>query len=313
MKVSIIIPIYNVEKYIERCLRSVFAQNYQNLECILVNDSTPDKSFLIAKELIDDYHGCIEFHLIEHEKNKGLSEARNTGVHSSHGDYMFFLDSDDTLPQNAISLLVKTAQANDNPEIVMGITKGINAKGDIIDVSTNQNLSFYNNKEVFEGYLNNKWYLIGCNKLVRKDIFTEHNTFFEPGIYHEDVLWSFEISIYINKLILCPYTTYFYFLGDSNSISRSSWSLKRINDSLFVLKKKANYLGHTANDNLLAQRIKQDGYSYIYAMSRNKYNRSIIKSHLHLIDAIFQHDLIVHAECIIPFYWKLAYFFYKYI
>ena len=59
MKVSIIIPVYNVEKYIERCLHSVFAQSYHNLECILVNDSTPDKSFLIAKELIEDFYEII--------------------------------------------------------------------------------------------------------------------------------------------------------------------------------------------------------------------------------------------------------------
>ena len=56
---SILIPVYNVEKYIERCMRSVFAQNYQDIECVLVNDSTPYKSFQIAKELIDGYHGRI--------------------------------------------------------------------------------------------------------------------------------------------------------------------------------------------------------------------------------------------------------------
>jgi len=312
MTISIIIPIYNVEKYIERCLRSVFSQSYQNLECILVNDSTPDKSFLIVKELIHDYHGCIEFHLIEHEKNSGLSAARNTGVRSSHGEYLFFLDSDDTLPQNAISLLVKTAQSNDNPEIVMGITKGVNAKGDIIDVSTNQNQSFYNNKDVFEGYLNNKWYLIGCNKLVRRDIFTEHNTYFENGIYHEDVLWSFEISTYINKLILCPHVTYYYYLGDSNSISRSPLSIKRMKDSVLILEKKASYLGHIVNDSLLAQHIKNVGISYIYAMARNHFSKNTIKVFLKRIDKLLQIDIIANTKSNIPLRWILTYNYYKY-
>lgn len=312
MKVSIIIPVYNVEKYIERCLHSVFAQSYHNLECILVNDSTPDKSFLIAKELIEDYHGCIEFHLIEHEKNSGLSEARNTGVRSSHGEYLFFLDSDDTLPQNAISLLVKTAQSNDNPEIVMGVTKGINAKGEIIDVSTNQNLSFYNNKDVFEGYLNNKWYLIGCNKLISADIFKKHKTFFQPGIYHEDVLWSFEISTYINKLILCPYVTYYYYLGDSNSISRSPLSIKRMEDSLLILERKAKYLGQTTDDNLLAQHIKQVGISYVYAMARNHFPKAIIKGFLKRIDKLIHIDCIANSKGKIPLHWALAYQYYRY-
>ena len=312
MRISLIVPIYNVEKYVERCLDSIINQTYKNIECIFVNDSSPDRSIEIIKNKLNSFTGDIHFTIIEHQENKGLSEARNTGIRVSNGDYILFLDSDDTLSQDAISLLVQTAQANDNPEIVMGITKGIDAKGNIIDVSFNQNMSFYNNKDVFQGYIDNKWYLIGCNKLIRTDIFKKHKTFFQPGIYHEDVLWSFEVSTYINKLILCPHTTYYYYLGDTNSISRSPLSTKRMEDSILILEKKACYLGHTVNDRLLAQHIKAVGISYIYAMARNNFSRNTIKSFLRRIDKLLDRDFIAKTKSNIPLHWRLVYNYYKY-
>lgn len=70
IKVSIVIPVYKVEKYIERCLRSVFNQTYVNIECIIVNDCTPDNSFIIAKELVKSYQGSVDFQFVEHEKTR---------------------------------------------------------------------------------------------------------------------------------------------------------------------------------------------------------------------------------------------------
>ena len=123
MKVSIIVPIYNVEKYIRRCLESVAAQTYPEIECVLVNDCTPDNSAELAKSFISAYTGDVEFKLINHSNNKGLSAARNSGISASVGQYVFFLDSDDAIPANAISTLVSKAEENSFPEIVRYIRK----------------------------------------------------------------------------------------------------------------------------------------------------------------------------------------------
>ena len=95
-KISIIIPIYNVEPYIEDCLQSVMRQTYRGMmECILVDDCGTDNSMKVAEQLIKIYNGPIDFKVLHHEHNRGLSAARNTGIDAACGDYVYFLDSDD--------------------------------------------------------------------------------------------------------------------------------------------------------------------------------------------------------------------------
>ena len=108
-KVSIIIPVYNAEKYLIRCLKSVIAQTYENLECIIVEDNSQDNSAKIIKSFIDSYKGNVFFKVIQHEVNKGLSEARNKGTTHATGEYIFYLDADDEILPKCIDLLVEKA------------------------------------------------------------------------------------------------------------------------------------------------------------------------------------------------------------
>ena len=89
--VSIVIPVYGVENYIERCLNSVMQQDSKSvsLECILVDDCSPDNSIKIAEKIIKDYSGGIRFEILRHDKNQGLSVARNTGMSSAKGRFLF--------------------------------------------------------------------------------------------------------------------------------------------------------------------------------------------------------------------------------
>ena len=311
IKVSIVIPVYKVEKYIERCLRSVFNQTYANIECIIVNDCTPDNSFIIAKELVESYQGNIDFKFVEHEKNKGLSEARNTGIKMATGHYYFFLDSDDAIPPASIEKLVETALLNDCPEIVMGVTKGVDANGNNVEVSSAQTKSFHDNSEVFQGYLNNLWYVIACNKLVKKDIFTDHKTFFLPGITHEDVMWSFEISTYVNKIILCPFVTYHYYIGDTDSISRSVWNAKRVNDSITILERKAIYLERVRDRKGLARHIKNEGINIVYSLFRNGFSNDEIKKFMKRIVQLNSKKSIREIRSDVPIYRRAIYYLYR--
>jgi glycosyltransferase involved in cell wall biosynthesis len=311
IKVSIVIPVYKVEKYIERCLRSVFNQTYANIECIIVNDCTPDNSFIIAKELIESYQGSIDFKFVEHEKNKGLSEARNTGIKMATGHYYFFLDSDDAIPPTSIEKLVETALLNDCPEIVMGVTKGVDANGNNVEVSSAQTKSFHDNSEVFQGYLNNLWYVIACNKLVKKDIFADHKTFFLPGITHEDVMWSFEISTYVNKIILCPFVTYHYYIGDTDSISRSVWNAKRANDSITILERKAIYLERVSDRKGLARHIKNEGINIVYSLFRNGFSNDEIKKFMKRIVQLNSKKSIKEVRSDVPIYRRAIYYLYR--
>uniref|UniRef100_A0AB33JAL9 Glycosyltransferase n=1 Tax=Prevotella sp. GTC17259 TaxID=3236795 RepID=A0AB33JAL9_9BACT len=312
MKVSIIVPIYNVEKYIASCLESVMKQTYYDIECILVNDHTPDNSLILAKQCVVGYQGNINFILLEHEENKGLSEARNTGVRASTGEYMFFLDSDDRITEDCIERLVKTAQEAEFPEIVMGITKGVDERGRLVEVSDAQTKSFVTNEEVFQGYINNGWYVIGCNKLIRRDIFDKHQTYFFSGLYHEDVMWSFEVATYIRSLILCPYTTYLYYIGDMNSISRSVWGAKKVSDSITILEKKAEYINRVSNEALLLKHIKNECYNIVYSLFRHKYSLSEIRGYLKRIRVLMTINGMQNVKSDVPLYRKIIYNIYNY-
>ena len=105
-RISIVVPIYNVEPYILECLESVANQkNANGIECILVDDCGKDKSMEIAEQFVCSYNGPIHFSVIHHEKNMGLSAARNCGTKVAQGEYIFFLDSDDTIVPNCMELL----------------------------------------------------------------------------------------------------------------------------------------------------------------------------------------------------------------
>lgn len=120
MLVSIIIPIYNVEEYIEECLESVYQQTYPHIEVILVNDCTPDHSMTIANTIVAKYKDKFPTTIVNHEQNKGISEARNSGMKIAKGEYIYFIDSDDAIMSNAIESLARVALSHNSLELVQG-------------------------------------------------------------------------------------------------------------------------------------------------------------------------------------------------
>lgn len=119
-KVSILVPVYGVEKYIERCARSIFEQTYRNLEIIFVDDSNPDKSFEILSEVLEDYpERKKQTRILKHNKNLGLSAARNTAVDAATGEFIMHVDSDDWMELNAVEVLMEE-QKKTGADIVTG-------------------------------------------------------------------------------------------------------------------------------------------------------------------------------------------------
>ncbi len=310
MKVSIIIPIFNVEKYIKRCLESVVSQDYSDIECILVNDCSPDDSFSIAKDFVDNYTGHISFSLVSHNINKGLSEARNTGINQSKGDYIYFLDSDDAIPNDAISNLVQAATHHGYPEIVYGRTIGVQLDGSHSEVDSPNLKSFIGNENILLGNLNNEWTRIACNKLIRKDLFFTHKTYFEPGLLNEDELWSFEVSTYINSLIFCDKVTYLYYVGDTNSITRSRPSVKSFKDNITILERKKDYLHKVQASSALAQNIYRLVFSTYYSMFRAQMDKNLMKESKKRFQDILASLKIIdnYNNYTIPFYMKLVFY-----
>ncbi len=127
--VSILVPVYGVEKYMERCARSLFEQTYENLEYIFVDDCSPDNSIAILKRVMEDYpERKAQVRIIRHERNRGLAAARNTALDAASGPFLTHVDSDDYLDRDAVRLLVEK-QVETGADIVSGNYYVINNKG----------------------------------------------------------------------------------------------------------------------------------------------------------------------------------------
>ena len=118
--VSIVIPVYNVAPYLERCLQSVIQQTHPATECIIVDDASTDDSVARCERLLNKYTGTTQFVIVHHHHNRGLSAARNTGTNLATSDYIYYLDGDDEITPDCIEKLVAPTVHDDTIEMVMG-------------------------------------------------------------------------------------------------------------------------------------------------------------------------------------------------
>lgn len=209
--ISIIIPVYNVAPYIERCLESVISQSYENLEIILVDDCGSDNSMDIVRDFCSSHVG--NFVLLNHERNRGLSAARNTGVKHAKGDYLFFLDSDDELLNNAISIFQTYLQKYGDADFLIG-NYSIEGTFNFIPLTTPTVLKA--RKEIFNSYIANKWYIMACGKLINRNFFIQNSLWFEVGRLHEDMLFSFRLALSASKMITVREPVYKYIIRDGS-------------------------------------------------------------------------------------------------
>ena len=211
MTVSIIIPVYQVAPYIEKCLTSVMRQTYTgSMECILIDDCGTDESIDIAERMIAEYKGPIRFGVLHHEKNRGLSTARNTGLRHAVGDYIFFLDSDDEITDNCIELLAKRVDEDPTVELVLGRANNYPVKkkrklcaGTQVKVTKNDEV-----RRCF--FQTGQFPLTAWNKLIKRSFLLEHQIRFREGVIFEDTPWTFCMLKYLSNIIFIGDTTYNY-------------------------------------------------------------------------------------------------------
>ena len=216
LNLSIIIPVYNVEAYIEECLDSVVAQSdaKANIECIIVDDCSPDGSMDIVWRFVDNYQGAIRFRMLRHEVNRGLSAARNTGIDAATGDYVFFIDSDDYLMEHGLKTLVDGLLANPDADVVQGNSLFL---GKNVYIKRKEPFVLLSKKERLSALVNS---LITCNswnRLVRRSVLIDNRVFFKEGIIFEDYPWSYQLMAVVQKVLVLPQVTYYYRLN-ANSI-----------------------------------------------------------------------------------------------
>ena len=216
-QVSIIIPVYAVSAYIERCIKSVMRQSYDNIECIIVDDVTPDDSIVKCETMIDHYQGPISFTILHHDRNRGLSASRNTGTNAAKGEYIFYLDGDDELTPDCIEILIKPVQNDATIEMVMGNREAYSECESKIPTMRSRTslkeIELDSNADVRNHYFSTTgtFYNTAWNKLIKKSFLINHQLFFKEGILWEDVLWFFYVQKYLSHLYIIPDVTLLYY------------------------------------------------------------------------------------------------------
>ncbi|MHC5225201.1 glycosyltransferase family 2 protein [Ignatzschineria sp. LJL83] len=315
MKVSIIVPIYKVQEEIERCLLSVISQDYQDIELVLVNDCTPDQSFFIAKEYIKNSAFRSEVTYIEHEKNRGLSEARNSGLRAARGDYVFFLDSDDQIAhKQSISDLISGLKDIEMPDLVVGgsqrIVDNIVTKERVLDGHC-----FLRNTDIFSTYSSGKLPTTAWGRLINRAFILRERLFFEPNIYYEDDLWSYFVYRKAQTLITINKIVYSYH-ERAESITTSSLTKKNIDDLYHVISVIYGlYSPQDSQSALIIERLRRSLLKYLFTfkdpLTIDKYLRELTLIRLPLLATyklkFIEQNLILR----LPHKWSYAYFKYK--
>jgi len=219
--VTIIVPCYNAEKYLAACVDSVISQDYQNWECLLINDGSVDKTLDLIKYYSDKDRRFIVFT----QENLGLSATRNRGIDNANGEFIFFLDSDDVLSRDAIGILVSSFQNND---IITGVTITATFSGENMSESSpllhpkEGTITFENNKnEVLIRTMETGLTPVAQNRLYRKDFINKNKIRFQSGILHEDELWFFETMLFAKNVKFINSKTYFYRIDNQDSITKN--------------------------------------------------------------------------------------------
>lgn len=229
VKVSIVVPVYNVSAYIERCLKSVMAQTYSNIECILVDDVTPDDSISICNRLISQYTGPISFTILRHEVNRGLSAARNTGTDVATGEYIYYLDSDDEIIENCIESLVAKVKKYPDVEMVQGGIESIPYMSHY-DISPFSEIDFVDNNIWIRRnfYTFRRFFPVNVwGKLIKVSFLKENSLYNKEGLVHEDEQWMFFVVKVLKKLAFVHQKTYIHYVGTEGSIMSTSTIQKR--------------------------------------------------------------------------------------
>lgn len=231
--VTISIPLYKCADFLEACLNSVLKQTYANIEVTLINDETPDNSVQIAEDFVEK-HQLETWRIIHLEENSGLSVVRNKGIDTAKGKYLFFLDSDDTITPDCILKLVEVGERT-GAEMVVSQIECEHFKtghkhfcmGQLIHLET-----IIGNEQTFEAFVEGKILSSAVNKLFIVSYLQEEKIYFVPGLFAQDELWTFQLTLKLNSVAFQKDTTYTYYLHDQSVIHNRG---KRNFDNWFTI------------------------------------------------------------------------------
>ena len=302
--ITVVIPVYNTASYVEHCVLSVMQQSYPAKECIIVDDASTDDSIDSCQRLIDEYSGPTIFSILHHEKNRGLSAARNSGMNACTTTYIYYLDGDDEMTPDCLEKLINPIISDDSVEMVKGnftydysmmsskrYRLGFWIRNKLLVNARLSSLNLFTNKEV------RNWYYHGrnlktnmvWNNLLKLSFLKNYLLYNKEGMLYEEWLWTFYLMRCLNHAVIIPDVTYVYFQRKGSIMTATKYEEKvrhlgytfremaehiepgvRVEETLHWLPDFCIYYSDAANDN--------SDYQYSY----NAFRRQLLVSHKHL-------------------------------
>ncbi|WP_270474902.1 glycosyltransferase family 2 protein [Clostridium cochlearium] len=273
-KVSIIVPVYNCEKYICRCIESILSQSYTSFEIILVDDGSKDNSNTICKKFKDIDKRVKVFY----QENSGASVARNCGLENSSGEYIMFVDADDHIDSNMLQELVNVAKREESDFVMCGmVVDTYNSKRDLIS-SVEYNLTpriILGNNNIplnIVDLVENEKISGPCCKLIRRDIIKQYEIEMPPHIsLQEDLYFNLKVLEHVNKMCVIDGCYYHYNKGLDESVT-SRYYPNKYEMTNEVHELLIRFYEDRCNDKEILARIKYIYIKNIYAAFINLFH-----------------------------------------
>ncbi len=254
MFLSVIIPVYNVEKYLQQCVDSVIHQQLCDIEIILVDDGSLDNS----PQICDEYASTYEYIKVIHKENGGLSSARNVGLDVAQGKYIMFMDSDDWWnPEvNMNSVLKQVREQKDKEMFLFSSLDYVEGNGlykrnehHHFDKISTESVEKYYQSLLENGNLE----VSAATKIIKLEFLRKNNLYFTPGIVSEDNEWMLRLLRCLNHVGVIDESIYIYRAGRKGSITNTI-GLKNISDLLCIIEKSLSYYDDSQNNHVLKEK-----------------------------------------------------------
>lgn len=268
--ISVILPVYGVEKYIVECAESLFRQDYENLQFIFVNDGTKDRSIEVLRDLIDEkYSHMWERIVIVDKENGGLPAARRTGLEHAAGDYIYNVDPDDWLTPGSMSKIAASAAKTDADIVYFDYVKEYENRSSI---KKEGEYSGRTKSEYVRDMYNHKAYGTLCNKCIKTSLFHEHEIHVPKYGYAEDCYLSVQLAGYSSVIERLDEVVYHYRKNNPTSLTRNSRKRRKEEYAMNFLDLYERYRDVPVQSNPIASImddiiIQAGWYSIFYGMN----------------------------------------------
>lgn len=246
--ISVIVPVYKVEKYINRCIDSILSQTFRDFELFLVDDGSPDN----CGKICDEYAKKDSRIIVIHKENGGLSDARNVAIDRATGDYLTFIDSDDYVKNNHLEILYNALKETDSDMAIANMTAFSNEGFDDTFYSPTKELIVYDGKRVFKTL----YQPCACAKLYKRYIFNDIR--YPVGRLYEDLFVYHDVLAIVNRIALTGINSYYY-LFRNDSIMRQEYKVQ-FTDIIDALELRIKKL-----EELKLQQLADENRAFIYS------------------------------------------------